>query len=82
MNVIKPTANVISVTTANSVYNALIVFVSAVAAAQINLASNSGIQYASFVLPANQYIYVQKQTPTDTLTANVAVYATPAGYRG
>lgn len=82
MNVIKPTSNVVSLTTNNSISNATVVFISTVAAAQINLYSNSGTQYASFVLPANQYIYVQKQTPTDLLSSNVAVNATVAGYRG
>jgi uncharacterized protein YraI len=82
MNVIKPTANVISLTTSNSVSNAAVVFISANATAQVNLYSSAGTQYASFVLPANQYIYVQKQVPTDLLTSNVAVFATVAGYRG
>lgn len=82
MNIIKPTANVISLTTSNSISNAAVVFISATAAAQVNLYSNSGTQYASFVIPANQYIYVQKQVPTDLLTSNVAVFATVAGYRG
>jgi len=82
MNVIKPVANVISLTTSNSVSNASVVFISATAAAQINLYSNSGTQYASFVLPANQYIYVQKQLPTDLISSNATVFATVAGYRG
>lgn len=82
MNVIKPTANVISITSQNSVSNSSIVYISATAAAQVNLYSNSTTQYASFVIPAGQYIYVQKQNPTDLFSANVAVYATPAGYRG
>lgn len=82
MNIIKPTSNVVTLTTSNSISNAAVVFISTVAAAQINLYSNSGTQYSSFVLPANQYIYVQKQVPTDLLTANVAVNVTVAGYRG
>lgn len=82
MNIIKPTANVIVVTTSNSVLNAAVVFISTSAVAQINLYSNSGTQYASFVLPANQYIYVQKQLPTDLISSNTAVNATVAGYRG
>ena len=81
MNIIKPTGNVISVTTQNTVYGTAIVYISATAAAQINLYSNSATQYASFVLPANQYIFVQK-LPTDLISANVAVLATPAAYRG
>ena len=81
MNIIKPSANVIAVTTANSVYGSVVVYVAATAAAQVNVASNTGTQLGSFVIPANQYIFVQKN-PTDTISANVAVQATPAAYRG
>lgn len=80
MNIIKPSANLISLTTANTVYNSAVVYLSALTAATITLA-NSGGQIATFVIPANQFIFVQKQ-PTDTLAANVAVSVTPAGYRG
>jgi len=81
MNIIKASANAFSITTANSVNNTSIVFVSTTAAAQINLYSNSTTQYASFVLPANQYIFVQKN-PTDLISANTAVNVTPSAYRG
>lgn len=82
MNIIKPTANVISLTsTQNTIFGSAIVYVSATAAAQVNLYSNASTQYASFVLPANQYIFVSK-APTDLMTANVAVLVTPASYRG
>lgn len=81
MNIIKPTANVISLTTQNTVYGSAIVYIAATAAAQVNLYSNASTQTASFVIPANQYIFLQK-LPTDLVSANVAVQATPAGYRG
>lgn len=81
MNIIKPTANVISLTTANAMYGSVIVYIAATSAATINVASNTGTQIGSFVIPANQYIFVQKN-PTDTISANVAVQATPASYRG
>jgi hypothetical protein len=81
MNIIKPTANQISLTTANNIYSSQVVFVSAINAAVITLATSAGTTIATFTLPANQYIYVQKN-PTDTLAANVAVYATAASYRG
>jgi hypothetical protein len=81
MDIIKPTANQISLTTANTVYSSPIVFVSAINAALITLTSNTGNTIGTFTLPSNQYIYVQK-LPTDTITANVTVYATPASYRG
>lgn len=81
MQIIKPSNNVISVTTQNTVYGSAVVYVSASATSQVNLYSNSTTQYASFVLPANQFIFVQK-APTDLLSANVAVFATPAAFRG
>lgn len=81
MNIIKASGNVFSVTTANSVNNTAIVYVSTAAAAQINIYSNSTTQYASFVLPANQYIFLQKN-PTDLISANIAVNITPSAYRG
>ena len=81
MNIIKPAANVIALTTQNTVYNSVVVYVAATSAAQVNLFSNATTQYASFVIPANQYIFVQKN-PTDLISANIAVQATPAAYRG
>ena len=81
MNIIKPSANVISPTTQNTVSNCVVVYIAATAAAQVNLFSNATTQYASFVIPANQYIFVQK-APTDLISANVAVQATAAAYRG
>lgn len=81
MNIIKATANVISLTTANTIYNSTVVYVSTVAAAEITVASNTGTTVGKFVLPPNQYIFVDK-LPTHTLASNVAVFATPAAYRG
>jgi hypothetical protein len=81
MNIIKPTGNSISLTTQNTINGSAIVYVAATTAAQVNLYSNAATQYASFVIPANQYIFVSK-APTDLMTANVAVLVTPAGYRG
>ena len=82
MNIIKPIANQISLSaTGNTVYGAPIVFISTATIATVNVISNTGTTTGTFTLPANQYIYVQK-LPTDLLTANATVYATPAGYRG
>lgn len=81
MNIIKPFANTISLTTQNTINNSAIIYVAATAAAQVNLYSNSSTQYASFVIPANQYIFITKST-TDLVSSNVAVFATAASYRG
>jgi hypothetical protein len=80
MDIIRPTANQISLTTANTVYNSPIVFISATSAAVITIA-NSTVTIGTFTLPANQYIYVSKNA-TDTIAANLAVFATAASYRG
>jgi hypothetical protein len=80
MNIIKPTSSQISLTIANTISNSQIVYISATAAAVITVA-NSGGTIGTFTLPANQYIWVAK-TPSDTIAANVAVFATAAAYRG
>lgn len=81
MNIIKPTANSISLTSQNTVYGSAIVYIAATATSQVNLYSNASTQYASFVIPTGQYIFIAK-SPTDLISANVAVLATPAAYRG
>jgi hypothetical protein len=81
MNIIKASANQISLTTANNVYNSPIVFVSATATALITVASNTGTTLGTFTIPANQYLFVSKN-PTDTIASNVAVFATSSAYRG
>jgi len=80
MDIIKPTANQISLTTANTIYGSPIVFISATSAAVITVA-NSTATTGTFTIPANQYIFVSKN-PTDTIAANLAVFATAATYRG
>lgn len=80
MNIIKGLGQQISLTTANTVSGAPCVFLSAINAALITVA-NTGGTISSFTIPANQYIFVQKN-PADTIAANVAVYATPAAFRG
>lgn len=81
MNIIKPSANVIALTTANTVYNSPVVYLAATAATLVTVTSNAAVVVGTFVVPANQYVFVEK-TPTDTLTANVAISATAAAFRG
>jgi hypothetical protein len=80
--IIKPLANVISLTSQNTVYSSSLIYLSVGSsiAAQVNLYSNSSTQYASFVLPINTYIFVQKNT-TDLISSNTAVSASPAAYK-
>ncbi len=81
MNIIKASANQISLTTANTVYSSPIVYISATTAALITIASNTGTTLGTFTIPANQYLFVSKN-PTDTIASNVAVFATSSAYRG
>lgn len=81
MNIAKPLAAQISLTTANTVSNASLVFVSTTATALLTVAYANTVVKGSLTLPANQYIFVDKG-PTDTLAANVAVFATSVAYRG
>lgn len=78
--VVKPLANNIALTTANTVYDCKLVYISAATAALITVA-NSTVTHGSFVVPANQYVFVPKE-PADTVAANVAVSASPAAYKG
>lgn len=81
MNIIKPAANAITLTTANTIYNSPVVYLAATATTLITVTANTSAVKGTFVVPANQYVFVEK-IPTDTLTANVAIFATPAAYRG
>lgn len=80
MNIVKPTANAISLTTANTVYGSSIVYLASNAATLVTVTSNTSAVRGTFVVPANQYVFVEK-LPTDTLTANVAISASPASYK-
>jgi hypothetical protein len=81
MNIVKPSANAITLTTANTIYDTPLVYLAASAATLVTVTSNTNVVRGTLVVPANQYVFVEK-LPTDTLTANVAIAATPAAYRG
>lgn len=80
MIIVKGLSEQISLTTANTVSNASCVYVAAISAATITVA-NSSVTKSSFTLPASQYIFVEK-LPTDTIAANVTVFATDVAFRG
>lgn len=81
MNIVKPSANAVTLTTANTIYDSPIVYLASSAATLVTVTSNTATVRGTFVVPANQYVFVEK-LPTDTLTANVAISATPAAFRG
>lgn len=80
MIIVKGLSEQISLTTANTVSNASCVYVAAINAAVITIA-NSSVTKSSFTLPANQFIFVEK-LPTDTIAANLTVFATDVAFRG
>jgi len=81
MNVVKPLSQQISVTAANTVSNASLVYIATTASTLVTVAYANTTVKASVVVPANQVIYLDK-APTDTIAANVAVSATSIAYRG
>jgi hypothetical protein len=82
MRIIKPIGNLITLTsTANSFSNATLVYIATGNQATVNVAYSNGTNRFSFSIPANQFMFVSKD-PTDVLTANLAVSATAAAYRG
>ena len=80
MKIIKPLANNINLTTANTVNNARLVYVFASAASLITVTSNTNVVKGSIVVPPNNFLLIEKDQ-TDTLTANLAVSATSVAYK-
>lgn len=80
MQIIKPTTNSISFSTANTVFGSPLVFLTTTAQSLITITSNTGVVTGSFVVPANQYIVLEKKH-TDTVTSNVSIFASGAAYR-
>jgi hypothetical protein len=81
MNIVKPSANAITLTAANTIYGSTVVYLASTATTLVTVTANTATVRGSFVVPANQFLFVEK-LPTDTLTANVAIFATPAAFRG
>jgi hypothetical protein len=65
MDIIKPTANQLTVTTANTVYNSPIVYLATTNTASVVTVANSIATIGTFTVPAGRYIFVSKQ-PTET----------------
>jgi len=80
MKILKPLANNITLTTANTVNNARLVYVFASAASLITVTSNTNVVKGSIVVPPNNFVLIEKEQ-TDTLTANLAVSATSVAYK-
>ena len=82
MNIIKPLSTQLALASAaNSFSNATLVYVATTASSQVNVAYSNGTTRFTFTIPANQYMFVQKDA-TDILSSNATVYAVAAAYRG
>ena len=82
MNILKPLANTITLTTANTINDASLVFVAAATnTALLSITDDANTVISSFVLPVNQYVFVEKR-PTYKLSSNATVFATSAAFRG
>jgi len=80
MKIIKPLANTITLTTANTINDARLVYIFASTASLITVTSNTNVVKGSIVVPPNNFILIEKER-TDTLTANLAVSATSVAYK-
>ena len=80
MKIIKPTSSLISLTTANTINNATLVYIAALANCVITSAYANGTTIGTFVIPQTQSVFVEKSS-TDTLASNVAVSATAVAYK-
>lgn len=78
--IIKPTANLIAVTTANSVANSNLVRIHASTATTITIQTAAGGYVGTFTMPANSVEIVEKAA-TDTITSSAAANCTPVAYK-
>jgi hypothetical protein len=75
--IIKPQAALASISTANTVSDAGLVYLYAPSTSVITIA---GVVNGSFTIPAGETRIVEKE-PTDTIAASAAVEATPIAYK-
>ena len=78
--IIKPTANLIAVTTANAVANSNLVRIHASSATTITINTSTGDFVGTFLMPANSVEIVEK-APTDTITSSATANCTPVAYK-
>ena len=79
-SIIKPLSNEISVSTANTVSGAVVVRTYASANSLVTVADANTDVKGQFTIPVGTVEYIEK-TPTDTVSANVAVFCTSVAYK-
>ena len=79
-DITKPISAEISVTTANTVFNAKLVRIYAANDALVTVSAANATVIGSFTMPAGDIELVEKNT-SDTISANVAVKCCSIGYK-
>lgn len=78
--IIKPTANLIAVTTADAIANSTLVRIHASTAATITIQTTGGDYIGTFSMPANSVEVIEKGA-TDTIAASASVNCTSVAYK-
>lgn len=76
MSGIRPSGNSVTFTTANTVNRGTSCFISTTALTLLTFSYANAAIYGTVVIPANQTITIKKN-PSDTITANVSISASP-----
>lgn len=78
--IIKPTANLISVSSDNSVANSTLVRIHTTSATTVTIKTSTGDFVGTFSMPANTVEIVEKAA-TDTIGCSAAANCTPVAYK-
>jgi hypothetical protein len=78
--IIKPTANLIAVTTASSVANSTLVRIHTTTATTVTINTSAGAYVGSFSMPAN-FVEIVEKAATDTITCSASSNCTPVAYK-
>jgi NAD kinase len=78
--ILKPTANLIAVTSANACANSTLVRIHTSAATVVTINTSTGNYVGSFSMPADTVEIVEK-SPTDTITCSASANCTPVAYK-
>ena len=78
--IIKPTANLIAVTTDNSVANSTLVRIHTTSATTITVKTSTGNFVGTFSMPANSVEIVEKAA-LDTIASSASANCTPIAYK-
>lgn len=76
---VNPKSPLLAVTTANTVYDATLVRAYASANTLVTITDADSAVVGTFVMPGGTVDFIEK-SPTDTITANVALSCTRVGY--